>query len=307
MKAILIAGATASGKSRLAVELAKRLDGAVINADSMQVYRELRVLTARPSPDDEARVPHHLYGHVSAADSYSVARWLRDLERVLGEVRAAGQRPIVVGGTGMFFTAVTEGLADVPGIPAATRTRIREALKTSGAEALHAELAVKDPAMAARLRATDGQRIARALEVIESTGRSLAVWQGGGTPPLIPLQDADAFLLELDRKDLYARIDTRFVQMIGQGALDEARAFADRRFDPDVPASKALGLRALIEAVEGRSTLDTAVATGQIQSRHYAKRQLTWFRNRFIAWNHIITQDLERMMEEIFSVMALKG
>lgn len=303
-KAILIAGATASGKSQLALALARRIGGTVINADSMQVYRELRVLTARPSPDDERLVPHLLYGHVSAGEAYSVARWLEELRGALAEVRGAGGIPIIVGGTGLFFTAACEGLADIPPIPAPVRARVRAALAAEGVPALHAALSRLDPVMADRLRASDAQRVARALEVIEGTGQSLAVWQARGAAPVVPLDTAYAFVLSLPRKELYARIDARFAAMIEAGALEEARRFAGCGFDRDVPAQKALGLRPLIEAAGGRLELAEAVTQGQIQSRQYAKRQLTWFRNKMISWNTVDAQYLERSIEEIFSIMA---
>lgn len=306
-KAILIAGATASGKSQLALTLAGRIGGVVINADSMQVYSELRILTARPSDADMAAVPHRLYGHVSARDPYSVARWLEELKAELAAARAGGFVPIVVGGTGMFFTAATEGLADIPAIPAPVRMRVREALKREGVAVLHAELARLDPEMAARLKPTDSQRVARALEVIEGTGVSLAKWQARGGVPLLPLADTHAFVIDPGRPELNRRIDTRFEAMVGAGALAEARAFADGGFDPSSPAAKALGLRPLIEAAEGRIPLKEAIALGQTQSRQYAKRQSTWFRNKMIAWNVVSAQFSERMTEEIFSIMAPKG
>lgn len=306
-KAILIAGATASGKSQLALALARRVGGIVINADSMQVYGELEILTARPGAADLAAAPHRLYGHVSARDPYSVARWLEELKAELAAAHAQGVVPIVVGGTGMFLTAATEGLADIPAIPAAVRAGVRGRLKRDGAAALHAALTCLDPATAARLRPTDSQRIARALEVFEGTGVSLATWQTQGAVPLLPLDQTHAFVLDPGRPELNRRIDARFDAMVAGGALDEARRFAAGGFDPASPAAKALGLRPLIEVAEGRRPLEEAVALGKIQSRQYAKRQATWFRNKMIAWNVITAQFLERMTEEIFSIMAQKG
>lgn len=303
-KAILIAGATASGKSRLALALARRLGGAVINADSMQVYRELRVLTARPAVEDERLAPHLLYGHVSAGEAYSVARWLEELQGALAAARSAGQIPIVVGGTGLFLTAATEGLADIPAVPRAVRARIREIVAAEGAPAVFEMLARRDPVMADRLNPGDAQRVARALEVVEGTGRSLAEWQARGAAPVVPLDAAHAFVLTIERKTLYARIDARFEAMVAAGGQDEAHRFAGYGFDPSLPAQKALGLRQLIDAAKGRLELADAIAQAQIQSRHYAKRQLTWFRNKMISWNTIETQYLERSIEEIFSIMA---
>ncbi|MEN3386329.1 MAG: tRNA dimethylallyltransferase, partial [Hyphomicrobiales bacterium] len=217
--AILLAGPTASGKSALALALAERLSGIVINADSMQVYRDLRVITARPTVEEEARAPHRLYGHVDAAENYSVGRWLADVQPVLDEARAAGRVPILVGGTGLYFKALTQGLSAVPPIPEDIRARIRARMEAEGPEALHAELLARDPAT--QLKPADRTRIARALEVLEATGRPLADWHRDGLPPLLDASRATKVFLAPERDELRRRIAARFDIMLGSGTLDE--------------------------------------------------------------------------------------
>ena len=284
---MLIAGPTASGKSALALALAERLGGVVLNADSMQVYADLRILTARPDPGDEARVPHRLYGHVTADRPYSVGAWLEDVRRVLAEAAAARRVPVFVGGTGLYFRALTAGLAAVPPIPEEIRAHWR-ARRAEGA-ALHAELARRDPAMAARLRPTDPQRVLRALEVLDATGRSLADWQAETGPPLV--RDAVRMVLETDRAALYARIDARFDAMLRQGALDELIRLRARGLDPSLPALRALGVPSLMAHLDGRMPLDEAVAQAKAESRRYAKRQMTWFRRQMPEWPRIVAGD----------------
>jgi tRNA dimethylallyltransferase len=280
VKAVLIAGPTASGKSALALALAEAARGTVINTDSMQVYRDLRILTARPTFEDEARVPHRLYGHVDAAINYSAGAWVSDAAKVLEETRADGRLPIFVGGTGLYFKALTRGLSSVPPIPADVREAIRARLESDGPEALHAELAKRDPAAAERLKPRDRVRIARALEVIEATGRPLADWHSEGLPPLLPPDGVVALFLAPDRTELYERIDRRFVTMVEGGALDEIAPLADRQLDPLLPAMKAHGVPALIRHLRGEISRDEAIAIGQLDTRHYAKRQFTWFRHQ---------------------------
>jgi tRNA dimethylallyltransferase len=284
--ALLIAGPTASGKSALAMALAQRLGGVVINADSMQVYRDLRVLTARPTPADEASVPHRLYGHVDAAVNYSAGAYVSDAATVLAEAKAAGLRPIFVGGTGLYFKALTRGLSAVPDIPSDIRDAVRARLERDGAEALHAVLALKDPVSAARLNPRDRSRVARALEVIEGTGRSLSDWHREALPPILPEGSYHAIFLDPDRDALYARIDARFEAMIEAGALDEVAALAARKLDPQLPAMKAHGVPALIRYLDNDLWRDEAVAIGQGDTRRYAKRQFTWFRHQLpdFAW-----------------------
>ena len=278
--AVLIAGPTASGKSALALQLAEQAGGVVINTDSMQVYRDLRVLTARPTRDEEARVPHRLYGHVDAAVNFSAGSFVADAAKVLSEARTQGKLPIFVGGSGLYFKALTRGLSAVPPIPSEIRDSVRVRLDRDGVEALHAELARRDPAAAERLTPRDRARIARALEVIEATGRSLRDWHRDGQPPLLPQDEYTALFLAPAREVLYARIDARFDAMLGDGALEEVAALAARRLDPLLPAMKAHGVPALIRHLNGELTLDEAAEIGRADTRHYAKRQFTWFRHQ---------------------------
>lgn len=279
-KAVLIAGPTASGKSALALALAETSGGIVINTDSMQVYRDLRVLTARPTPEDEARAPHRLYGYCDAAVNCSAGSWVADAAGALAEARAAGRLPIFIGGTGLYFKALTRGLSAVPPIPQDVRDDVRARMERDGVEALHVELARRDPVSAAKLKPRDSARVARALEVIEATGRALPDWHSEGLPPLLEPDGVRAIFLAPDRKDLYARIDRRFTVMMDDGALDEVAALAVRKLDPMLPAMKAHGVPALIRYLAGEITLEQAIYTGQIDTRHYAKRQFTWFRHQ---------------------------
>jgi tRNA dimethylallyltransferase len=277
---VLIAGPTASGKSALVLELALATGGLVINADSMQVYRDLRIITARPTAADEALVPHRLYGHVDAAVNFSAGAWVSDAATALDEARAQGRLPIFVGGTGLYFKALTAGLSVVPPIPAEVRDDVRARLERGGVEALHAELARRDPAAAERLNLRDRTRIARALEVIEATGRSLLDWHREGQPPLLPKDSFRAVFLAPERDELYARIDARFDVMLGAGALREVERLAARHLDPLLPAMKAHGVPALIRHLRGELSLEEAASIGRADTRHYAKRQFTWFRHQ---------------------------
>jgi tRNA dimethylallyltransferase len=278
--AVLIAGPTASGKSALALELAQSTGGVIVNADSMQVYRDLRVITARPSPEEEARVPHRLYGHVDAAVNFSAGHWVIDAAAVLKEARAQNRLAIFTGGSGLYFKALTRGLSAVPPIPVELRESVRARLERDGVEALHAELARRDPASAERLKPRDRTRIARALEVIEATGRSLTDWHRDGLPPLLPPGTFRALFLEPDRDALYARIDARFEAMLKAGALQEVAVLAARGLDPLLPAMKAHGVPALIRHLRGEISLEEAMMIGRADTRHYAKRQFTWFRHQ---------------------------
>jgi tRNA dimethylallyltransferase len=291
--AILIAGPTASGKSALALALAEKLGGVVINADSMQVYRDLRIITARPTAGEEASVPHRLYGHVDAAENYSVGRWLVDAKGALEEAEGQARRPIFVGGTGLYFKALTQGLSAVPPTPAEVRAAVRARLAAEGAQALHAELSRRDPASAARIRPADGVRIARALEVVEATGRSLADWHRDGMQPLLPSSAAKMFL-EVPRDELYRRIDRRFEEMLAAGALDEVAALDARDLDPLLPAMKAHGVPWLRRHLTGEISLAAAAAEGKKDTRHYAKRQATWFRHQLPDWRWVAREEALR-------------
>jgi tRNA dimethylallyltransferase len=279
-KAVLIAGPTASGKSALALELALAAGGVVINADSMQVYRDLRIITARPTDGDEAQVPHRLYGHVDAAVNFSAGAWVSDAAKALEEAQAKGRLPIFIGGTGLYFKALTAGLSVVPPIPAEVREDVRARLERNGVEALHAELAAADPRAAERLNLRDRTRIARALEVVEATGRSLLDWHHEGQPPLLPKDSFRAVFIAPERDELYARIDARFDAMLGAGALKEVERLAARNLDPLLPAMKAHGVPALIRHLRGELSLEQAATIGRADTRHYAKRQFTWFRHQ---------------------------
>jgi tRNA dimethylallyltransferase len=285
VSAVLIAGPTASGKSALALGLAERLGGVIVNADSMQVYRDLRIITARPSAEDEARIPHRLYGFVDAAEDYSVGRWCRDVDETLKEIKQQGRMPILVGGTGLYFKALTTGLAAVPPIPAAVRADVRARLQRDGAPALHAELVLKDPATAARLMVNDRSRIARALEVVLATGRPLSDWHKEGMPALLDPADAVKVFLTCERKELVRRIERRFAAMLRDGALDEVKRLAARGLDPLLPAMKAHGVPWLIRHLKGEMTLDEAAAGAIMDTRRYTKRQVTWFRNQMADWS----------------------
>lgn len=286
MRAVLIAGPTASGKSALALALARALGGTVINADAMQVYRDLRVITARPTAEEETQAPHRLYGHVDAAENYSVGRWLADVAPAVAEARAAGRVPILAGGTGLYFKALTRGLAAVPPVPAETRARVRARLEAEGPAALHAELARRDPEAGTRLNPADRTRIARALEVVEATGRPLVDWHRDGLPAILDPAQAVAVFLDIDRAELYRRIDARFAAMLEAGALAEVRALAARGLDARLPAMKAHGVPWLIRHLTGEITLAAAAAGAQQDTRNYAKRQFTWFRHQLpgFAW-----------------------
>jgi tRNA dimethylallyltransferase len=279
-KAVLIAGPTASGKSALALVLAQQTGGIVINTDSMQVYRDLRVLTARPIVAEEALVPHRLYGHVDASINFSVGAWVTDAARMLDEARAQNRMPIFVGGSGLYFKALTRGLSAVPPIPPQVREAVRARLDRDGVEALYAALARLDPVSAERLMPRDRSRIARALEVVVATGRSLTDWHREGLPPMLPQGEFSALFLSPEREVLYARIDARFDAMLKAGALDEVEHLAARKLDPLLPAMKAHGVPALIRHLAGELTLEEAATIGRADTRHYAKRQFTWFRHQ---------------------------
>jgi len=281
---ILIAGPTASGKSALALAVAERLGGVIVNADSMQVYGDLRIITARPTVTDEARAPHRLFGHVDAAENYSVGRWCQDARAALDDVRRNGRLPILVGGTGLYFKALTQGLSAVPPTPPDIRAAVRARCDAEGAAALHAELARRDPAMAARLRPGDRMRLARALEVLEATGRSLADWHRDGLPAILDPDDALKIFLVIERAELQRRIDARFDAMLAEGALDEVRALAGRGLDPMLPAMKAHGVPWLRRHLAGEISLEAAAAGGKQDTRRYTKRQVTWFRNQMPEW-----------------------
>lgn len=276
---VLIAGPTASGKSALAMGIAARQGGVIVNADALQVYACWRILTARPSPEDEAALPHRLYGHVGRDQPYSVGHWLREVAVVLAE----GRRPIIVGGTGLYFSALTEGLADIPPIPSQVRAEADARRMTEGAAGMLAEL---DAETRDRIDRHNPARVQRAWEVLRATGRGLADWQRQTAAPLIALEAAEALVLRPDRDWLGARIDARFDAMMAAGALEEVRAELPW-WDPARPSARAIGAPELVAHLRGELTLPAAVAAAKIASRQYAKRQRTWFRNRMRAWREV--------------------
>lgn len=306
-EAVLIAGPTASGKSALALELALATGGIVINADSMQVYRDLRIITARPTDGEEARAPHRLYGHVDAAVNFSAGAWVADAAKALDEAKAEARLPIFIGGTGLYFKALTAGLSVVPPIPAEVREAVRARLERNGAEALHAELARRDPRAAERLNLRDRTRIARALEVVEATGRSLLDWHREGQPPLLPKDSFRAVFLAPDRDELYARIDARFDAMLGAGALSEVERLAARHLDPLLPAMKAHGVPALIRHLRGELSLEQAATIGRADTRHYAKRQFTWFRHQLPEFEWVKSEEARGWLAAIVSTARDPG
>jgi tRNA dimethylallyltransferase len=285
VRGVAIAGPTASGKSALALALAERHGGIVINADSMQVYADLRVLTARPSVEDEARAPHRLYGHVDGAVAYSAAAWAAAARDVIAAVRARGRLPILAGGTGLYFRSLFQGLAAVPPIPPDVRAKWRERAAREPLDVLRAELARRDPRAAARLG--DRQRIARALEVIDATGKPLEAWARDGALPLEAPQGWRRIVLDLPRAELHARCDARLDAMIAAGALEEVRALLDRRLDPTLPVMKAIGVTELRAHLDGESDLATALTRMKAATRRYVKRQITWFRTQMGDWERI--------------------
>lgn len=284
IRAVLIAGPTASGKSALAIEVARRFDGVVVNADSMQVYGDLRILSARPSVVEEAMAPHRLYGHVDGAVNYSAMRYAADVAALLPELWEQGKLPVLTGGTGLYFKAVTEGFSAMPPVPEAVRSAFRARAEDVATEALHAELAGLDPVMGERLRPSDRMRIMRAIEVHLATGRSLASFQGEREPgPLDGLPLLRLFVSP-DREAVRARIDHRFEMMMAEGALDEVVRLRERKLDPLLPIMRAHGVPGLMAHLDGAISLEEAIRRGQADTRAYAKRQVTWFRHQMTGW-----------------------
>ncbi len=275
--------------------LAERLDGDVINADSMQVYRELRILTARPSPEDEARAPHALYGFVSGAEAYSAGRYASDAAAAIADARRAGRTPIIVGGTGLYFKVLLEGLSPVPQVDPDARAYWREQAAQRPSAELHALLALRDPETAKRLMPTDPQRIVRALEVFESTGRRLSDWQRTSGEPVLAEADTVRLVVLPDREAMLQAIDRRFDAMLEDGALDEVRVLLALGLSWELPIMRALGVAPLAALLEGRVSREYAAAQAKIETRQYAKRQLTWLRRNMIAWTTLYTQQMERI------------
>lgn len=286
--AILITGPTASGKSALALDFARHHGGVVINADSMQVYDTLRVVTARPSDADMEGVPHRLYGHVPAGRSYSTGDWLREMDHLLGALKAEGRMPVIVGGTGLYFKALIGGLSDMPVIPDTVRTALRQRLEAEGGDVLHRELSTVDPQMAHRLNPSDGQRIVRALEVFRVTGRSIADFRKQSGPMLVEPERALRLVVLPDRHLLHARINLRFEKMMTEGAIEEVVALLDLGLAPEMPVMKAIGVSQIADMLGGRISRSEAIERASAATRQYAKRQMTWFRNQMDeGWQRI--------------------
>jgi tRNA dimethylallyltransferase len=300
-RAVLIAGPTASGKSGLALALAERFGGVVINADSMQVYRELRILTARPSAEDETRAPHALYGFLSGAEPYSAGRYAEDVARAVEEARKGGRLPIIVGGTGLYFTALLRGLSHVPAADPQVRAYWRTQASLQGVATLYALLRMRDPEMAERLMPTDRQRIVRALEVLDSTGRSLADWQREPSAPVLADEEGVRLLVLPDRETHGQTIDARLDAMMAAGALEEVRSLLALGLSDELPIMRALGVAPLAAHIAGRLRLEEAVAQAKTETRQYAKRQLTWFRSNMRSWRQLNAQDSERFAEDYLS------
>jgi tRNA dimethylallyltransferase len=293
VSAILIAGPTASGKSAMALRLARALGGVVINADSMQVYRDLRVLTARPNREDEATVPHRLFGHVDGAVNYSAGLWLADASVALDEARRVGRLPIFVGGTGLYFKALTQGMSAIPPVPEEVRAKVRARAAGVPVAGLHASLMRRDPATAARLQPSDPQRILRALEVFEATGKSLVSFHATRAPPLLDAKDVFAVFLATEREELKARINARFEAMLQAGALQEAARLRERRLDPALPVMRAHGVPHLIAHLNGEISLTEAARGAKLDTCRYAKRQLTFARHQLASFRWLTAQEAE--------------
>jgi len=304
---ILIAGPTASGKSALALALAERVGGTVINADAMQVYRELRILTARPDEADERRAPHRLYGHVPGREPYSAARYAAEARAAIAAAEAAGSIPIVVGGTGLYFKALTHGLSPIPPIPEAIRAHWRTRASEEGAPRLHAVLEARDPEMAARLRPSDPQRLVRALEVLDATGTSLARWQERPGVPVVRVEEGRAIVVSPARDELRRRCDARFDAMMEAGVVDEVRALLALGLSPELPVMRALGVRPLAGLVAGRLTAAEAAEAAKGETRQYAKRQLTWLRRNMMSWRWTNGQETETFVPRLVDFIKSKA
>lgn len=280
---VLIAGPTASGKSELALRIAESQGGIVVNADAIQVYSNWRVLTARPSPEDEARARHALYGHVPGDVPYSVGDWLRDLEPYL----ATGPRPIIVGGTGLYFSALTEGLAQIPATPDDIRKHAMYRIAEDGHEGMIGEL---DEETRSRIDLANPMRVQRAWEVLTTTGRGLASWQDDTAPPRLPVPMANALVIEAEKDWLTPRIEARFDRMLETGAFEEAKANRPT-WSPNLPSSKAIGAAELMAVLDGTLTLEDARGRSTVLTRQFAKRQRTWFRSRMSTWQSFNAQE----------------
>lgn len=299
MDAVLIAGPTASGKSAAALAVAEAIGGSLINCDSMQVYGELRILTARPSDEEMARAPHHLYGHVGVRERYSAGRYQADAAEALAKVRAEGRMPIFVGGTGLYFGVLTEGLSEIPQVPPHIHEALRNKLLVDGNDAFYTQLKLRDPETAAQLRSSDPQRMLRAYEVLEATGRSLSSWQKESGDPVVSGLKLARFVLDPPRVILHPRIAERYARMVQDGVFNEARSLAG--LDETLPAAKILGLRELWDFDEGKLNSHQVEEAVVATTRQYAKRQSTWFRNKMAGWIWISAHEQSNIVAEMLS------
>lgn len=287
---LFLAGPTASGKTALALHAARRLDGEIVNADSMQVYSGLPILSAQPSADERASAPHHLFGVLDPSERCSVGRWARlALERI-EDIRDRGRTPILVGGTGLYFKALVEGLAPAPDIPASVYEEVDALFQRGGIDALRAEAETLDPEASARIASGDRQRLMRIIAVAKAAGAPLSSLQKA-TQPLLDPETVFGVVIAPDRAGLYARIEARFDRMMDSGALEEARALASRHLDPGLPAMKAVGLPPLLSHIAGEVSLQAAIEAAKRDSRRYAKRQFTWFSNQHPGWSRVSALD----------------
>jgi tRNA dimethylallyltransferase len=303
---VVLAGATGSGKSRLAQWIAESTGGVIINADSQQMYRELRILTARPTPQEEARLPHRLYGSLPADEGCSAGRWLKLAGEAIDSAHEEGKLPIVVGGTGLYLRTLMEGISFIPDIQPHVRRRSLALYKQLGGEGFHAMLAERDPQMASRLRPGDRQRMMRAWDVMEQTGRSLAEWHREGKAPRYRRECFFSLRLDLPREELYARCDQRFALMMEQGALKEVEALLALNLAASLPLMRAVGVRELGAYLGGGMTLEEAIAKSQQATRNYAKRQLTWFRHQMKEAQGVDGTENPQLLADIRAFSALR-
>lgn len=304
--AILIAGPTASGKTALSVAIAKALGGSVINADSMQVYSDLFILSARPDAKEQGDIPHLMFGHVDGSVNYSAGKWRADAERAIASVRDAGRVPVITGGTGLYFKTLLHGLSDIPAVPEAVRQRVRSRAAEMSGDELHAELSLCDRVLAKRIRPGDLQRLVRAIEVFEATGRPLSSFQDKRGEALLDIGDCIAVFLAPDRVILRERINTRFDRMVEAGAIEEVRRLAGRGLDPQLPVMRAHGVPGLLAFLRGEMMLDAAIDKGKGDTRRYAKRQFTWFRHQLTVFDWLDPGEAERAILERAGAFAGK-
>jgi tRNA dimethylallyltransferase len=306
--AILIAGPTASGKTALAVAIAKAIGGSVINADSMQVYSDLFILSARPDAKEQAGIPHLMFGHVDGSVNYSAGKWCADAQKAIASVRDAGRVPVIAGGTGLYFKTLLHGLSDIPQVPDDVRQRVRVRAASMTGDQLHEQLAQCDPVLAQRIRPGDAQRLVRALEVFEATGKPLSSFQDNRGDAALDIGDCIAVFLAPDRALLRERINLRFDRMVEAGAVEEVRRLAASGLDPQLPLMRAHGVPGLLAYLRGETTLEAAIDRGKGDTRKYAKRQFTWFRHQLSAFEWVEPSEAEALiMRRVRSPAAGQG